>query len=248
VRHTPGCRIDTKKKKMMTTPAGGPRHRRRHRLSTTSLTALAAGAAALLLGASPTPSFPRGAAAARAHGETAALDLPCLTQLNDLYATHYAPVPPSTVSPCHLLIEQALHTKVNDRCPDAAALTACFGAAPAAWSAFVHKCALFSTAPADPPAGSPVAAASVAVAEPAGAGRRLQAEGEGGEGEGEGEGEGGGGSGKGQGCFPNFKTASDFDAWLAGDFVETVDHGRVSPIAATSVAVFSVLLLSLAAV
>ena len=119
-------------------------------------------AAAVLLALAaflPTPPLSH---AARSHGETARLDTPCRTALADLYAAHYPPVPPATVSPCALTIEQALATKKNERCPDAGALAACFEAAPpGAWSAFVHRCALFSTAPADPAA---VAAAETAAA------------------------------------------------------------------------------------
>ncbi len=220
-----------------------------------STRASAAAAAAVLVLAATVALLATSASAARAHGETARLDPTCTAALGALYTEHYAPVPPSPVSPCQLMIEQALKTKLNERCPDADALAACFAAAPAgAWSSFVHRCALFSTAPADPaavaavaaaaPSPPPIAAASAeATPADAAAGRRLLAD----EGEGEGEGEGGS-TGAGQGCFPNFKTAADFDAWLAGDFVETKDYGRASPIALASVAVFTVLLLSMAAV
>ena len=96
-----------------------------------------------------------------------------------------------------------------------------------AWTTFVAKCELF--------AGVPLASAP-----DAGARRRLMDEGEG-------EGEGGAASLAGQGCFPAFRTSADFGAWLDGRYAEPVNHGKASPAALASVAVFAVALLSMAA-
>ena len=203
--------------------------------STPPLVALLAVAVAFSLAAAST------ALAARTHGEVSRLDVPCLSKLNALWAAHYPdvnatsgggggsePVP----SLCRSILDQALQGKANDRCPDERAVVECFNEAPEAWSGFVSQCALFLGTATDPAADGTVAT---------GGARHLLA------GEGEGEGEGGGSSLVGQGCFPNFKTPRDFDAWLKGDFKETHDYGRASPVALTSAAVFTVLLFSMAA-
>lgn len=205
------------------------------------LVALLAVAVAFSLAAAST------ALAARTHGEVSRLDVPCLTKLNALWATHYPDVNASTStstggaepvpSLCRSILDQALGGKANDRCPDERAVVECFNEAPEAWSGFVSQCALFLGTATDPAADGTVTTG--------GARHLLAGEGEG-EG-GEGEGEGGAGSLVGQGCFPNFKTPRDFDAWLRGDFKETHDYGRASPVALTSVAVFTVLLFSMAA-
>jgi len=111
------------------------------------------------------------------------------------------------------------------RRPPPSTLLASSQAAPAAWTTFVNECELF--------AGTPAASAT---------GRRLAAA----EGEGEGEGEGAI-TDAGQGCFPAFKRAADFEAWLKGEFAETKDYGKASPIALVSVAVFTLLLLAMSA-
>ena len=182
--------------------------------------------------------------AARTHGEVSRLDVPCLTRLNSLWSEHYPDVNASSSaggepapSLCRTIIDQALSGKADDRCPDERAVVECFNEAPEAWSGFVSHCALFLGTATDPSAAD----GSVKV----GGMRHLLAGV--GEGEGEGEGEGGSGSLVGQGCFPNFKTRADFDAWLKGDFKETHDYGKASPVALTSVAVFTVLLFSMAA-
>lgn len=183
------------------------------------------------------------ALAARTHGEVSRLDVPCLTKLNALWATHYPDVNSSSTggepvpSLCRSILDQALKGKANDRCPDERAVVECFNEAPAAWSGFVSQCALFLGTATDPAADGTVTTGGAA-----GGARHLLS----GEGEGEGEGEGGG-SLVGQGCFPNFKTPRDFDAWLKGDFKETHDYGRASPVALTSAAVFTVLLFLMAA-
>ena len=202
--------------------------------STLSFLALSGAALALLLCAST-------ALAARTHGEVSRLDAPCVTKLDELWARHYPDVNSTTPggnslpSLCRSIVEQALAGKANDRCPDEKAVLECLNEAPEAWSGFVSQCALFLGTATDPAADGTVTTGG------AGGGaarRRLLA--------GEGEGEGGG-SLVGQGCFPNFKTPRDFDAWLKGDFKETHDYGRGSPVALTSVAVFTVLLFSMAA-
>lgn len=228
-------------------------------------TALAAAvvAAAALLAASP-------AAAWRTKGATAALAPACGAKLDALYADHYPAAASSTggaarPNACKLVIEQALAANYTDRCPDEAGTVACFNvsvarwcgmvegswwraegaatrasrrdsqpplvplpqAAPEAWTVFVKACELF--------AGTPAAAGAAS-------GRRLTAEGEG-----EGEGEGAV-TDAGQGCFPAFKRAADFEAWLKGEFAETKDYGKASPVALVSVAVFTLLLLAMSAV
>lgn len=186
--------------------------------------------------------------AARTHGEVSRLDVPCLAKLNNLWATHYPDVN-STVtggepvpSLCRTIIDQALNSKADDQCPEERAVVECFNEAPEAWGGFVSQCALFLGTTTDPDADGTVKTGGAAAA--AGAAMRHLLSGEG---EGEGEGEGGAGSLVGQGCFPNFKSPRDFDALLKGDFKETHDYGRASPVALTSVAVFTLLLFSMAA-
>ena len=234
----------------------------------TTLAAVALAAAALLA-ASP-------ASAWRTRGQPSALAPACGAKLDALYAEHYpsaqaAPGGAARPNACKLILDQALAGNLTDRCPDEAGTVDCFNvsqgwrdggmegwwggragregvvarigllrrlpttasfhpprilqAAPAAWTTFVNECELF--------AGTPAASAT---------GRRLAAA----EGEGEGEGEGAI-TDAGQGCFPAFKRAADFEAWLKGEFAETKDYGKASPIALVSVAVFTLLLLAMSA-